>query len=177
MEYPILYNPVSFDRKCVATFSLGTDKPTGGNDAWVQYGFIDSAPEVVIFGSGLGVFFEATAANANWQARWVSHTAGAANNRSVDTGVAVGTETLHAFEIRLQASQTVRANRKAFFYIDGVLVATILHSDTGVTVMPTNTRLSMALVVKKSSGTTAIAATMTNHYSDNGRAALPVGFA
>jgi hypothetical protein len=166
LEYPILYDPVQFDRDYRKTVSMGGNLPVSGNDFIIQCGFLDSAPEIATLGTGLGVFFELKTGDTNWQACWISRTSGESNYRRVDTGVLASTSTTYTFRVHLRSSQTVSADRKADFYINNELVASILHNDTGVTVMPTNTRLSMAEVVKKSSGSTGGAITVVAHYSE-----------
>jgi hypothetical protein len=151
--------------------------PGSGENYTIQYGFIDSAPTTAVFGSGRGVFFELDQNSPNWFAVFLSNTSGGANYRRVDTGVLAVAATLVTFRVHLRAHATDVASRKADYYINGNPVATILHNDTGVTVIPTSTRLSMALVIKKSSGTTARSTTMTSHYSEIEGPALPAGYA
>lgn len=165
IEYPILYSPLLYDRDYRKTIVIGSLLPSSESYT-LQCGFIDSAPEIAVFGSGLGVFFELTAAYANWQARWITHTSGALNDRRVDTGVAVSAAGIYTLRVYLISHPTDAASRKAEFYINGTLVATIQHAVYSATSMATGTRLSMAEVIKKSAGTTGAGIAVGVHYSE-----------
>lgn len=176
IEYPILYLPTLYDRDYRKTIVMGLVLPTAGVEEYtLQCGFSSNAPEITTLGSGLGVFFELKTGDTNWHAVWISHTSGAANYRRVDTGIPATINGVYTLRIHLVSHPTDVAERKAYFYIDGDLVASILHNDTGVTVMPTATRLSMLEVIKKSAGTTQSTITVNAHYSEIENAAPLVG--
>jgi hypothetical protein len=175
LEYPILYNPVSYDIDYRKTITMGGLLPTGGEGYTLQCGFIDSAPEIAVLGSGLGVFFEFKTGDTNWHAVWISNASGAANYRRVDTGIPVTIAGIYTLRILVVSHPTDNTLRPAYFYINGDLVATIPRNASGVTAMAVSTRLSMAEVIKKAAGTTGASITVTYHYSEIENAAPLVG--
>jgi hypothetical protein len=175
IEYPILYLPTLYDRDYRKTISMGGVLPTGGQDYTLQCGFSSNAPEIATLGSGLGVFFELKTGDTNWHAVWISHTSGAANYRRVDTGVPATIAGIYTLRVHLVSHPTTGAERKALFYIDGELVATIRENDGGHTSMAAGTRLSMLEVIKKAAGTTQASISVLAHYSEIENAAPPVG--
>jgi len=174
LEYPITYDPVTYDRDYRQNILTGV-MPVAGNEATWQFGFNNVAPEIATLGTGLGVFFELKATDTNWQAAFISASAGAANYRRVDTGVAAVTGTSYVFRVHLRSHPTDSAERKADFYINGDLVASIPNVETGVAAIPTSTKLSMVAVAQKTAGTTGSSCIVTEHYSEIERPALRTG--
>lgn len=164
-DAPLLSNAGSRDFDCRQTVVQAP--PLTGNEFIAQFGFINSVPEIAVFGSHRGVFFELTVASLNWQARWISATAGVINNRTVDTGVAPDGVVPQTLRVHLRSHPTDVAERKADFYIDGELVASIPYNPGGgVAAMPDNTALTCAYVVKKSTGTTGAGPAIFGHNSN-----------
>ena len=167
IEYPILYLPTLLDRDYRKTLGIGGILPAAGVEEYtLQCGFSNNAPEIATLGSGLGVFFELKTGDTNWHAVWISAAAGAGNLRRVDTGVVATAAAFITLRIHLVSHPTIGANRKALFYIDGDLVATILENDGGHTSMAAGTRLSMLEVIKKAAGTTGASFNVAMHYSE-----------
>lgn len=164
-DAPLLSNAGSRDFDCRQTVAQVV--PLTGNEFIAQFGFINSAPEIATFGSHRGVFFELTVASTNWQARWISALGGVVNNRTVDTGIAADGVVPQTLRVHLRSHPTDVAERKADFYIDGELVASIPYNPGGgVAAMPDGTALTCAYVVKKSTGITGAGPAIFGHNSN-----------
>jgi hypothetical protein len=116
-----------------------------------QLGFIVGAPALAT----LGMYFQLSAANANWEAI-VKNGAG---TTTIDTGVLAATGLSPIPVYRIFYDSTSLSTK---FYIDGTLVATVPNA----TRTPDATIYPMVLSIRKSAGTTLAAIVVAGHAYD-----------